>query len=151
VITEFQGEYRFLSNFWPALVVLDGVEYPTVEHAYQAAKTFPEWRFRFRRGTAGQAKRASRDVPLRLDWNEIRVDVMRGLLEQKFAAGTALASQLLQTSGELQEGNTWGDTFWGVCHSRGENTLGKLLMEIRENLLAARWPPAEEAADSWIT
>ena len=38
-VTEFQGEYRFLSNFWPAQVVFEGVTYPTSEHAYQAAKT----------------------------------------------------------------------------------------------------------------
>lgn len=38
MIKEFQGEYRWLSNFWPARVVLDGVEYPTVENAYQASK-----------------------------------------------------------------------------------------------------------------
>src|SRR4051794_10492805 len=38
-IDSFQGEYRFLSNFWPAEVVYEGVTYPSVEHAYQAAKT----------------------------------------------------------------------------------------------------------------
>lgn len=45
MISEFQGQYRFLSNFWPAVVQLDGIYYPTVEHAYQAAKTLqPIWR-----------------------------------------------------------------------------------------------------------
>src|SRR5690348_9381030 len=38
-IAEFQGEYRFLSNFWPAEVAYEGITYPTAEHAYQAAKT----------------------------------------------------------------------------------------------------------------
>lgn len=38
-IEGFFNEYRFLSNFWPAVVELDGIRYPTVEHAYQAAKT----------------------------------------------------------------------------------------------------------------
>src|SRR4051812_21328901 len=38
-IAEFQGEYRFLSNFWPATVEFEGIRYPTAEHAYQAAKT----------------------------------------------------------------------------------------------------------------
>ena len=37
-ITRFHGEYRFLSNFYPVKVEYDGVQYPTVEHAYQAAK-----------------------------------------------------------------------------------------------------------------
>ena len=39
VIDRFDGEYRFLSNFWYARVSLDGVVYPYVENAYQAAKT----------------------------------------------------------------------------------------------------------------
>jgi len=34
----------------------------------------------------------------------------------------------------LIEGNTWGDTYWGVCRGRGSNNLGKLLMKIREVL-----------------
>ena len=38
-IDSFHGVYRFLSNFWPAQVALDGIVYPTVEHAYVAAKT----------------------------------------------------------------------------------------------------------------
>src|SRR3954468_6821071 len=38
-IDSFQGEYRFLSNFWPAGVEFEGITYPTAEHAYQAAKT----------------------------------------------------------------------------------------------------------------
>ena len=37
-IKEFQGQYRFLSNFWPAPVTFEGRTYPTVENAYQAAK-----------------------------------------------------------------------------------------------------------------
>ena len=39
MINEFQGDYRFLSNFHPAEVEMDGIKYPSVEHAYQAAKS----------------------------------------------------------------------------------------------------------------
>jgi predicted NAD-dependent protein-ADP-ribosyltransferase YbiA (DUF1768 family) len=38
-ISSFTGEYRFLSNFYPCVVHLDEEVYPSVEHAYQAAKT----------------------------------------------------------------------------------------------------------------
>ena len=38
-IAEFEGEYFFLSNFSPHPVRIDGVEYPTAEHAFQALKT----------------------------------------------------------------------------------------------------------------
>ena len=34
----------------------------------------------------------------------------------------------------LEEGNTWHDTYWGVCNGKGKNKLGKILMQVREEL-----------------
>lgn len=134
-ILEFQGEYRWLSNFWPAGVMLDGVAYPSVENAYQAAKTHPENRAPFQRCTSWEAKKLGRQIPVRSGWNDIKVDVMRSLIEQKFAPGTTLANKLLATGdGAIIEGNSWGDTFWGVCRGKGENHLGKILMAQRTAL-----------------
>lgn len=137
-IDSFSGEYRFLSNFYPAEVELDGVKYPTVEHAFQAAKT----NVAVERGlireakTPGRAKFLGRRVTLIEGWDAARVDVMRKLLIQKFS-GKVLRAELLSTGeAELVEGNYWNDTFWGVCKGRGENRLGKLLMEIRTGLRA---------------
>lgn len=43
MISEFTGDYRFLSNFWPYDIPFEGTVFPSVEHAYQAAKvTGPE-------------------------------------------------------------------------------------------------------------
>ena len=143
-ITYFGLEYGFLSNFWPSKVVLDSVEYSTVEHAFQAAKTHdPLWRENIRsQHNPGRAKRLGRTLSLRDDWEEVKVGVMRDLLQQKFRAGGHLASLLLQT-GEafLLEGNTWHDNVWGSCccyrcKDGGENKLGQLLMTIREELRA---------------
>jgi len=135
MIDRFSGQYRWLSNFWPADVSLDGVVYPTVEHAYQAAKTLdPAERERIRLiPGASAAKRLSHDLDVRDDWGRIRVRVMRELLQQKFSH-PELRQKLLATGKEvLVEGNTWGDTFWGVCAGKGENRLGRLLMEIRDD------------------
>ena len=136
-ITEFQGNYRWLSNFWPAQVELDGVLYPSVEHAYQAAKSLDAngEREPFQWGTAGEAKRLGRKLKIREDWEGVKVSVMAALIRQKFAPGTNLAASLLAT-GDVQiiEGNTWGDKFWGVCRGEGENMLGKLIMEQRAAL-----------------
>lgn len=42
-ITEFRGEYAFLSNFYYCKVIYAKHEYITSEHAYQASKTgYPE-------------------------------------------------------------------------------------------------------------
>lgn len=136
-IKEFQGEYRWLSNFWPAKVVLDGVIYPSVENAYQAAKTHPWRRAPYRECSAAQAKKLSHEIEVRSGWDaDEKVAVMRALIEQKFAPDSALAKKLVATGARrLVEGNTWGDRFWGVCRGTGQNMLGKLIMERRTALM----------------
>lgn len=137
-ILEFQGEYRWLSNFWPCEVRYEGVTYPTVENAFQAAKFEKSLRENFVVCTPVQAKQLGRQFPMRKDWMMIRRQVMRWLIEQKFATGTELAKKLVATHpGILVEGNRWGDHFWGVCNGIGDNHLGKLLMEQRATLIAS--------------
>lgn len=134
-INSFAGEYRFLSNFYPASVMFEGIIYPSVEHAYQAAKTLDlSQRDQIWSMTAAKAKRFGRKVTLRPDWDEVKIDIMKELLVDKFQH-PHLRDWLRATgTEELTEGNWWGDTFWGVCQGKGENMLGKLLMEVRQEL-----------------
>lgn len=146
-IDRFIGDHAFLSNFWPSPVAYpaggpDGAVYPTVEHAFQAAKTDdPAARRRVQAApTPNAAKRIGRQVPMRPGWEEERIEVMRGLLRAKFAA-EPLRSMLLSTGdARLVEGNTWHDQTWGQCRCRvhaatpGRNLLGALLMEVRAEL-----------------
>lgn len=137
MIDQFRGAYRWLSNFSPAEVVLDGVTYPTVEHAYQAAKTLDHSiRERIRQAdTPGRAKKAGRGLrSCRPDWGQVRLEIMEHLLWQKFTRAPWRAQLLATGKRELVEGNWWGDQFWGVCEGRGENHLGQLLMRIRQEL-----------------
>ncbi len=135
-ITTFHGEYRFLSNFWPAEVKSCGWTYRTVEHAYQAAKSDQLMdRLMIQKcKTPGQAKRAGKRITLCSRWAcpEERIATMLTLLRSKFSAEPLKA--LLEETGDaiLIEGNTFGDCFWGVCAGVGENHLGKLLMQVRE-------------------
>ena len=135
-IDRFDADHRWLSNFWLVDVHMYGLVYPSVEHAYQAAKTLDlAAREEIRRAnTPGIAKRMGQRVTLREDWADYRLMAMRGLLLRKFdpIQHTALAEKLLATGqNTLIEGNYWGDTFWGVCRGVGENHLGRLLMEVR--------------------
>ncbi|MHB1926536.1 MAG: DUF4326 domain-containing protein [Leptospirillum sp.] len=135
-IESFSGEYRWLSNFWPAKVELDGLVYPSVEHAFQAAKSLdPNERAKIQTATsAADAKRMGRHVTMRPDWDQAKVGIMEDLLAKKFADPT-LAQKLLDTGAcRLVEGNAWGDRFWGVCDGRGENWLGKLLVLTRDKV-----------------
>jgi len=130
MIGPFKGKYRFLSNFWPCEIVFEGLKFPSSEHAYQAAKTFDDT---IRKqiasaATPGKAKRAGQQVELRPDWEAEKIGIMLEILRQKFSI-PKLASLLLATGDEnLVEVNHWGDTFWGVCQGKGENHLGRLLM-----------------------
>jgi ribA/ribD-fused uncharacterized protein len=143
-IAEFRGDYAFLSNFYPAKVGMGTELYPTVEHAYQASKTYSlDWQEKIRNAaTPGIAKRMGKNVPLRSDWMEIRQRVMWDLLVQKFdfLHPLKLYRQLLDTAPhELLEGNTWGDRYWGMTLNAngkwvGNNVLGGQLMDLRVEL-----------------
>lgn len=137
IIDTFSGEHRFLSNFHPSPVHMYGDVYPTVEHAYQAAKSNdPAVRAWVREAfSPGQAKRMGRKIDLRPDWQDIKFSVMYTLVTRKFQGNQDLHDLLLATGdAELVEGNTWNDTYWGVCNGVGENYLGKILMQVRANL-----------------
>lgn len=151
-ILAFMGEYQFLSNFYPVKVEYEGKIYPSVEHAYQAAKSLDDAvREQIRNlPTPGQAKRAGKKVDLRKDWQLVNISIMEKLLRQKFS-NPELKERLLKTGKrELVEGNTWGDTFWGVCKGVGENHLGKLLMQIRDDYATGQdsRPTEERLSDS---
>jgi ribA/ribD-fused uncharacterized protein len=134
-IESFKGEYRWLSNFWPVTVWYDGVDYRSVEHAYVAAKTDSLIiRALVREAeTAGKAKRLGRTFDVRPEWKDpFKIDTMRGLTWQKYR-DPELRKWLLATGeAEIIEGNTWGDTFWGVCDGVGQNNLGKIIMDTRK-------------------
>ena len=137
MINRFIGEYEFLSNFYPTPIYdNDGKEYPTVEHYFQAMKTFnPQKREPIRLAESpGKAKRIGRLVQLREDWEDRKLDIMKKVLIQKFQI-PELRNKLLATGDEeLIEGNFWNDIYWGVCKEKEENHLGKLLMSIREKI-----------------
>ena len=162
-IKGFDGEYAFLSNFYEHPMAIDvdvyddnmkadmplanmEVYFPTSEHAFHAFKTLDDWRIlkqsevsKFldftKYETPGKAKRAGKSVDMNVAlWNAVRTDVMRFVLKCKFK-NAELRKKLLDTGDAyLEETNTWGDKYWGVCNGEGDNHLGKLLMEIRDNL-----------------
>jgi len=138
-ILRFMGPFKWLSNFGPGEAAFEGVTYPTSEHAYQAAKTLdPDERRLVREAkTPGKAKRLGQKVTMREDWDDVKVSVMEAILLDKFTRSPELRMKLLATGDEhLEEGNYWGDHFWGTDEKtrKGENNLGKVLMRVRETL-----------------
>ena len=137
-IGNFTGRYRFLSNFF---IEPDRTH---VEGEYQAAKCIiADDALRISLLTPTEAKKQGQLVLCRADWNNVRVEVMHGLVLKKFTDHLALRAQLMATGdAELIEGNSRHDTFWGRCRcnvhkGEGWNELGKVLMRVREELRSA--------------
>src|SRR6266704_2813738 len=137
-ITQFTGYYRFLSNFYPCNVELESHSYPSVEHAYQAAKCSHKEemvQFQDRTMKAAEAKLVGKHVKLKRDWGLFRIPYMEGLVTKKFNSSARLQEMLLAIDGKIVEGNYWGETFWGECPlGTGYNHLGKILMRVRDKL-----------------
>lgn len=134
-IRYFDGKNRYLSNFYEAPIEYNGLSYKNNEAAFQAQKVLDnETREQFCELPPNLAKRLGRKVKLREDWDEVKVDIMKEICRTKFETHPNLMDRLLTTGNRpLVEGNDWNDTFWGVDDENGgENNLGKILMELRE-------------------
>jgi len=89
--------------------------------------------------------RWGKGLVLRPDWESVREAVMLALVRDKFARNRELEELLLATgNGEIEEGNDWGDVYWGVAlhddpergikAGSGRNRLGQILMQVRDEL-----------------
>lgn len=161
-ITDFRSGYSFLSNFYkyPLLVSIREpfpettthavitLQVPTAEHAYQYMKVrwdhpdAEKWRTSIlATKRPAVAKAIGKDVPLRLDWEYVKLHFMEQILRVKFPPGGQLSARLVATHPhELIELNWWKDTYWGVdtFTGEGENHLGELLMKLRDELRGKR-------------
>lgn len=133
-INEFRGKYFFLSNFYNAPLTYNGVNYLNSEAAFQAQKCIEEKdREQFSNLQPADAKSLGRKVQMRSDWNEVRDTIMFEIIKQKFIQNPELKEKLIETGDFfLEEGNTWGDRYWGTVNGNGQNNLGKILMKVRE-------------------
>lgn len=147
IISYFKNENYFMSNFFEASVSYEGKVYRNAEAAYQAQKD-PARAGEFIMLKGNDAKALGSKVTLRSDWEEIKVQVMYEVVEAKFTQNRNLMQKLIQTgNAELVHGNIHRDTFWGIYGGKGENMLGKILMEIRDEQLAARKRKINQAVD----
>ena len=137
-ITAFTGSFRFLSNFYPCKVLYEGIEYPSSEHAYVAAKTDNQLQKLAisEISNTSDVKRFWRTLKLKENWDSIKVSIMKNIVESKFDQNIDLMKLLQETRHyELIEGNNWGDKFWGQSPlGTGRNELGKILMSVRDDI-----------------
>lgn len=142
MINKFDGQYDWLSNFYNSPVIYQGLSYKNVESAYQSAKLASVFqRINFCELNPSEAKKMGRKVILRIDWKEVKENVMFDCILDKFLRVSSLGNALLATgTEELVEGNYWHDNLWGSCNCPkcenivGQNILGQILMRVRRNL-----------------
>lgn len=138
VIEFFTGDYKFLSNFYPCPVEFEGYKYPSVENAYQAAKTWNvEDKVMFLTCTAGQAKRWGSPkgrIKIQENWEDMKYGIMRHLVRKKFKEYPFRLALLSTGDARLEEGNWWGDRVWGKMDGIGKNWLGEILMDVRAEI-----------------
>jgi hypothetical protein len=131
--------YGSLSNFAAYPITLKGKVWPTSEHYFQAQKfagTEQEEAIRLAASPMVAARMGrSRKRPLRADWETVKDDIMREALRAKFSQQTEARDLLLGTGDALIVERTKKDRYWGDGgDGSGLNRLGRLLMEVREEL-----------------
>lgn len=139
---QFQNQYRFLSNFQYCRVTYEGVDYPYIENAFQAAKTVPP-STELRYMSPGDAKHAGFRLKLRPDWEQVKYGIMEQLVRDKFSdKNPELKAKLIATYPEpIVEHNRWHDNEWGHClcekckNKSHRNMLGLLLTKVRQELI----------------
>jgi ribA/ribD-fused uncharacterized protein len=142
MINKFDEEYAFLSNFYECPVEYNGIKYKNSEAAFHAQKTLNvAERYQFASLSPSESKKLGRKITLRKDWEQVKDKIMYEICFAKFSQNEDLKEKLLATGDEyLEEGTYWHDNCWGNCYCEkckdivGENRLGEILMEIREEL-----------------
>jgi hypothetical protein len=138
MISQFRGEYRFLSNFYESPMCIHGFWWKTNEHFYQANKALHDEDFEriLNSDSPKDARRLGRIITIRPTFDRDKDRIMMIGLMAKFS-DPYLADRLYATGNRtIIEGNWHNDKYWGVCLKTGFglNKLGKMLMEVREIL-----------------
>ncbi|NJK42093.1 MAG: NADAR family protein [Acaryochloridaceae cyanobacterium SU_2_1] len=139
-----QGPYGCFSNFSLHSIELQGYTWPTSEHYYQAQKFYGtlhhDLQDQIRQApTPEEAAAMGRhpDYAIRADWDQVKRKVMYAAVWTKFLTHANIQQILLDTGTAMIVENSPLDTYWGCgIHGNGLNQLGKILMQVREELLA---------------
>ena len=145
---KFYHEYEengYLGNYYLIDITIDNVTYKSVEHYYQSQKTLDRDRalLIMNAETCDMAKTLGNcpDLPLRPDWPVWKIKAMEKGLKAKFSQHGELQKKLLSTGSAILMENSMVDYFWGIGEKgNGENMLGKLLMELREEIRTGSKP-----------
>lgn len=138
----YTREFFCLDNFSSFGIKIDGIFYPTVEHAYQSMKfshTAPDIEKQIIECISAYdaQKIAHENIDKQVsNWDEIKLGIMEKLLRIKLEQNPYVKKKLLKTKDYLICEDSPIDDFWGIGRNRdGRNELGKLWMKLRKELI----------------
>jgi N-glycosidase YbiA len=139
----YPREFYPLCNFSSFQVEWRGRSWPTSEHAYQAAhffETAPELAEQiFRAKSAHEAYKLAKANGHRApkNWEVIKESVMLDICRHKLQQHEYVRAKLLETGDAKIVEDSPKDSFWGWGPDRrGRNALGKIWMQLRDELRA---------------
>ena len=155
-VEPFKHPNNVLTNYYPCDIKLDGQVFKSAEHCYLWHKCTdlmePELAERvFSASTPEEAKRISTELGTQkdlTDWDNKKIDIMRKILLAKLDSCNLYRNVLLKSGDKILVEST-KDKFWGSNMSHflvkttdpifypGENQLGRLHMQIRDNIKEA--------------
>ena len=147
--------YGCFSNFSPHAIHLQGTNWRTVEHYYQAQKFVGTLdaalvQMIYTAQTPEKAAFLGRDRTrlVRPDWEQVKTQVMREAVLKKFLTHTDIGAILISTKDQLLVENSKTDYYWGCGGDKtGHNYLGKVLMSVRQELRQHLALPSPISAD----
>lgn len=135
-VKKFEDEFEFLNMFYNCKITIGKLTYLNAYAAYIASKCKNENDKRaFTRLSGIKAKKKSKSISIRDDWELVKVDVMKEIQKAKFDQNPELKDKLLNIDGTIENLVMNSDTFWckNMIHNKGKNMLGNILMEIRDD------------------
>jgi ribA/ribD-fused uncharacterized protein len=135
----YEQEFYVFSNFSSFKLKWKGEDWMTSEHAYHSEKFNDPKLLEQLRNTRSahdsmKLAYANKDK-YREDWDEIKLDVMKDILKAKAEQHPYVKRKLLESGDKELIENSWRDSYWGWGMDKdGENHLGKLWMEVREEV-----------------
>lgn len=156
-IDSFTGYFDFMHNNFQTPVYYDGILYPSVTHAYHAARTCDE--VTRRAILNAETFQILGNIAIRIEdpsgWQERKVKVMEQLIRDKFRRSKELQDKLRMTENRelvmTYQEEKRNNLYWGVVKGKGQNQLGRILMKVREDLLQDKVPtPNPVEIFNWV-
>lgn len=138
ILTFTEEDTRWLSNMAYVDIYYKGICYPSTENFYQAMRySEVSKRVYIASLKPHEAKRYSKNNQMTSPiFEDKKLDIMLHAQRKKYSQ-EPFKSKLLATGDcHIEEGNWWGDKFWGVDIKtrEGNNNLGKIIMRVRDEL-----------------